>query len=247
MRVLIVRHGDPYYPTDSLTEKGQREAELLGERLAKENITHAYVSPLGRAKMTAAPTLSRIGMEATELEWLREFPAFLEEEFAYKIRMFERKVRCPWNMPPQIWADVPGIYDSEGWRDAPFYRDGRVQARYDLVCRGWDDLLAEHGYTREGSVYRIADGWEEKHETIALFCHLGLGNALLSHIMHLSLTAIWHTLFLPTTSVTTVFMERHVDEIPYAHARLISVGDTSHLYAGGEPMSTSGLLTDSIL
>ena len=24
MRVLIIRHGEPYYPTDSLTEKGER-------------------------------------------------------------------------------------------------------------------------------------------------------------------------------------------------------------------------------
>ncbi len=50
-----------------------------------------------------------------------------------------------------------------------------------------------------------------------------------------------------TSTVTTVFMERHQDGIPYTHARLISVGDTSHLYAGGEPLSTSGLLTNLIL
>ena len=56
MRIFIIRHGDPYYPTDSLTDKGRREAELLGRRLAGEHITHAYVSPLGRAKLTAAPT-----------------------------------------------------------------------------------------------------------------------------------------------------------------------------------------------
>lgn len=41
MRVLIIRHGDPYYPTDSLTEKGRREAEYLSERLLTENVTHA--------------------------------------------------------------------------------------------------------------------------------------------------------------------------------------------------------------
>jgi probable phosphoglycerate mutase len=40
MRILIIRHGDPYYPTDSLTEKGQREAELLSKKLIKEGITN---------------------------------------------------------------------------------------------------------------------------------------------------------------------------------------------------------------
>ena len=244
MRVLIIRHGDPYYPTDSLTEKGQREAQLLGERLMKEHITHAYVSPLGRAKRTAAPFLEKAGMEATELEWLREFPVSLPAEYAYTTKWGEDG-RCLWNMPPHAWTNVPGIYDAEAWRDAPMYTDGKMQARYDLVCKGWDDLLAEHGYTRDGAVYRIGDGWEEKKETIALFCHLGLGNVLLSHILHLSVTAVWHTLFLPTTSVTTVFMEQHLNA-PVAHARLVQVGDTSHLYAGNEPVSASGLYSEEI-
>ena len=38
MRILIVRHCDPNYAIDSLTEKGWREAEMLTERLAKEKI-----------------------------------------------------------------------------------------------------------------------------------------------------------------------------------------------------------------
>lgn len=46
----------PDYEHDSVTEKGKREVELLGQRLAKENITKIYCSPLGRARATAAPT-----------------------------------------------------------------------------------------------------------------------------------------------------------------------------------------------
>jgi rod shape-determining protein MreB len=34
LKLLIVRHGDPDYEIDSLTEKGWREAEYLAERLA---------------------------------------------------------------------------------------------------------------------------------------------------------------------------------------------------------------------
>ena len=242
MRVLIIRHGDPYYPTDSLTEKGQREAEFLSERLLTEGITHAYVSPLGRAKRTAAPFLENAGMQAEELEWLREFPVELSEQWSYTLRDEKiRDNRCAWDMPPKMWTNIPGIYEPDGWRDAPMYTDGRVQQRYDFVCRGWDALLAKHGYTRDGGYYHVGEGWEEKHETVALFCHLGLGNALLSHIMHMSLTAVWHTLFLPASSVTTVFMERHLPE-PVAVARIIGLGDISHLYAHGEPMSASALI-----
>jgi broad specificity phosphatase PhoE len=40
MRLYIIRHGDPDYATDSLTEVGQREAQALAERLANERLTH---------------------------------------------------------------------------------------------------------------------------------------------------------------------------------------------------------------
>ena len=36
MRILIIRHGDPDYANDTLTEKGHREAKLLAEKLKKE-------------------------------------------------------------------------------------------------------------------------------------------------------------------------------------------------------------------
>ena len=73
MRLLIVRHGDPDYEHDTLTEKGWREAELLAERLSKLNVKEFYVSPLGRAKDTASLTLQKMNREANECLWLREF------------------------------------------------------------------------------------------------------------------------------------------------------------------------------
>ena len=55
MKLIFIRHGDPDYINDSLTEKGMREAEFLSERALnwKDEITHIYVSPLGRARKTA--------------------------------------------------------------------------------------------------------------------------------------------------------------------------------------------------
>ena len=53
MKLLIVRHGDPDYTIDSLTEKGWKEGEFLSEKLSKLDIKDFYVSPLGRAKDTA--------------------------------------------------------------------------------------------------------------------------------------------------------------------------------------------------
>lgn len=44
MNVYIVRHAEPDYARDTLTEKGWREAELLSRRL--ENIPNGYIIPL---------------------------------------------------------------------------------------------------------------------------------------------------------------------------------------------------------
>lgn len=63
VRLYIIRHGDPYYEAPnggSLTEHGKAEATALASFLAKEGITHAYTSPLGRAKLTAMLGLSEI-------------------------------------------------------------------------------------------------------------------------------------------------------------------------------------------
>ena len=74
MRILIIRHGDPDYERDSLTEKGWREAALLAERISALEVKAFYVSPLGRARDTASLTLQKMNREAIVYDWLREFP-----------------------------------------------------------------------------------------------------------------------------------------------------------------------------
>lgn len=56
MKLIFIRHGEPDYSIDSLTEKGWREAELLAKRATKWPVTQFYVSPLGRAKDTTSCT-----------------------------------------------------------------------------------------------------------------------------------------------------------------------------------------------
>ena len=70
MKLIFVRHCEPDYSIDSLTDKGWREAELLTERMIKLPITKIYCSPLGRAKDTAKGTLVMLGMSAEICDWL---------------------------------------------------------------------------------------------------------------------------------------------------------------------------------
>ena len=64
MKLIIIRHGDPDYSIDSLTEKGWKEAEYLADRIAKLDVKQFYVSPRGRAKDTASLTLQKMNRTA---------------------------------------------------------------------------------------------------------------------------------------------------------------------------------------
>ena len=57
MRLIFVRHGEPDYVNDCLTENGILQAKATAERLKKEDIKAVYSSPNGRARETASFTM----------------------------------------------------------------------------------------------------------------------------------------------------------------------------------------------
>lgn len=240
MRILIIRHGDPYYPTDSLTEKGQREVELLSQKLKDEGITKIYVSPLGRAQLTAKPTVEKTGIEPITLDWLQEFPAQLEWEYTTD---YYQNMKSPWNMPPELWTKDAKIYNNDQWKESDILKGSKIAETYENVCRKFDELLKQYGFERDGGLYNITEKGKGSTDTIALFCHFGLGTSIISHVLNMPLVAVWNSVFLPPSSVTTLFMEQHIADRPIAHGIFVGIGDTSHLYAGNEPISCSGLST----
>ena len=47
MKLILIRHADPDYAIDSLTQKGWREAEILSERIIRMDVREFYISPFG--------------------------------------------------------------------------------------------------------------------------------------------------------------------------------------------------------
>ena len=226
MRILIIRHGDPDYVNDTLTEKGHREASLLADMLEKERIDHAYVSPLGRARHTAEYTLKRKGMEGEICDWLKEFPCRIDRPD------ITHKKSVSWDFLPEDWTSVPEYYDKDEWFHTPTMTEGEVEKEYRYVTEGLDALLCRHGYRRDGRLYRAE---RSNEETVALFCHFGLECVLLSHLLGVSPMVLWHGFVAAPTSVTTIYTEERRRGIAYF--RVASFGDISHLYAAGEKPS----------
>lgn len=242
MRILLIRHGDPDYEHDDLTEKGRREAALLGRTAPFMNIDDCYVSPLGRARATASYSLKTLGKEAAVLDWLMEFPAkadislFPELAQAYPHAAGEdipfAASSVVWDMVPSYWTEHPEYMDLDGWRRSAAARSGDSVQVYDRVCRELDLLLETYGYVREGRHYRVV---RENTSTIACYCHFGIICALLAHLWNVSPFVLWHGIALAPTSVTEIVSEERQQGI--ASFRALRVGDISHLYAGQEPAS----------
>ena len=73
MRIVFVRHGEPDYRNDCLTETGKIQARQAAVRLREEGIEQIFSSPLGRAQETAAA--ARTTMERSNI--LRTFMVIL--------------------------------------------------------------------------------------------------------------------------------------------------------------------------
>lgn len=219
MKLLIVRHGDPDYSIDSLTPTGWKEAELLSHRLKTLDVKAFYCSPMGRARDTASFTLQAMGREAEEKQWLREFT----------VRAKDNHVVHLWDILPEIWTKDPLFYDAETWFRGELYAGLPVEEEYRWVTEGLDALLADHGYVREGNLYKAV---RPNEDTIVLFCHFGLQCVLLGHLLHISPVLLWHGTCAAPTGVTTVNTEERRDGI--VHFRMSAFGDISHLYAAGQ-------------
>ena len=225
MKLLIVRHGDPDYSIDSLTPTGWKEAQLLSERLCKLDVKAFYCSPLGRAKDTAAATLTKLGRDAEILPWLREFSA--------KVRKPNRdEDSVAWDWLPQDWTVEPRFFDLNRWTQPEAFEKANMSREYALVTDGLDALLEKHGYVRDGNCYRVVTPNED---TIVLFCHFGLECVLLGHLLHISPMLLWHGTCAAPTSVTSVVTEERRKGIAYF--RMNAFGDTSHLYVADQEPS----------
>ena len=225
MRILIIRHGDPNYEIDSLTETGWMEAELVADRISKMNIKEFYLSPLGRAQYTASCTLSKMNRRGITHDWLKEFWPRINRPDQ------DVKKRC-WDWLPTDWTVEPKYYDVHTWADTAIMREANSKEAYEYVCKEFDEILKEHGYIRKDNYYQVENA---NSDTIVFFCHFGLECVLLSHLLNVSPMILWHGFCAAPGSITTVYTEERRKGV--ASWRISAFGDTSHLYVAGRKPS----------
>ena len=196
MRIILVRHGDPNYEKDCLTELGHKQAAVAAQRLMKEGIDEVYCSPLGRARQTAAYFSDLSGLPVQILDFIQEI-RFGREDAIYDNR---------WNP----WLGVQALVregkdlQTAAWREYPVFKDNLATVDADKIGEETDKWLAGLGYVREGLYYRC-EGKNTEPRTIAIFCHGGASAAFLARVLNQQFPYMCGTLLhFPHTTITVL-------------------------------------------
>ncbi|MBR6153069.1 MAG: histidine phosphatase family protein [Treponema sp.] len=256
MHLIFIRHGDPDYKHDSLTEKGFKEAELLSKRVSAWNINQIYLSPYGRAQKTAMPFLSKMNRQAVTLPWLKEFDS----------KIIDPDTKLPrgcWDWLPESFYGEKRYLDRKKWYKTKPMKDAEIQARYLEVCNGIDAILESNGFKRrdfwtpiyscsphispeEASVdtHLLSGQKDLDSRNLVFVCHLGVMFCMMAHLTGIAPTQLWQGFFVAPTSVTVLSMEERIPG--KAVFRVQTLGDASHLIQNGENSSDSGFFGHTI-
>lgn len=218
MLLFIVRHGDPIYSPDSLTEKGHGQAAALARRFAVNGLDRIYSSPMIRAQQTAEPTASSLGLTVGIEDWMAESLAWKD------LTYLDENGRGHW------YFDIdPATLGADEWEHSRVDKE-RFAAGLKRIADASDDFLARHGYVREGRLYRIV---RPNDERIAAFCHGGFGLTWLSHLLGFSAQHFAMTHDMTHSGVTLLELADHRSGMTIS--RMLTANDLSHVFSSDLP------------
>lgn len=226
MLLYIVRHGDPDYDKDCLTERGRLQAEAVGKRIFDSGINQIYSSPMGRARETAAPACRLLGLPCQIEPWAHE----VEED---RLTPFPDGELKSVSVVQNTYYRENGAIDIPYDRcfEAPGFSTSRMDKATKIIEDGGRDFLERLGYKEENGVYKILRPNEDK---VALFCHTVMGRAWLSRLLHIPIHMMWANFQMTHTGVTVLEFKNNSNGVTAPYCRCFS--DMSHLYATGMDM-----------
>jgi 2,3-bisphosphoglycerate-dependent phosphoglycerate mutase len=218
MEIVLIRHGEPEWIRDGLTivdppltALGHRQAERLAEALRDQQFDEVLVSPLVRARQTAAPLLEALGRTEVVDPWLEE-------------------IRDPmWHGTPaekaaEAYAELKGRKAEDRWHGL---NGGEPMREFVTRIRaGASSFLAERGVVRTEMnlpVWKIA----EPGARIALIAHAGTNSVTIGHLLGLEPTPWeWDRFVLGHTSVSRIEAMKLEDGYTFT---LTKLSDLEHL------------------
>ena len=173
VELVLVRHGQPEWVRDGrnvdepvLTAAGHRQAALAAQALAAERFDHVLVSPLVRARQTAAPIEQALGREARVVDWLAEIRNPLWDGTDHDTERIFAEARL--RPAEQHWDGLPG---GESFRDF-----------HDRIVGGLTGLLADVGVRQATGALPL---WTvgDPDVRVLVVAHAGTNSVILTHLL----------------------------------------------------------------
>ena len=232
MLLYYIRHGDPVYEPDGLTELGKKQAEALSKRLCILGFDEIYCSTSKRAMDTAAPTCEKLNIKPVLLDWTNECHAWRD-----------LVVKAPdgngmtwvWNHPDYIKAFNSEEVKKLGfeWFRHEYFKGYDFERGITRIERETDRFMLSLGYEhiRKISGYKIV---RQSEKRIALFAHQGFGMAFFASLMDIPYPYFSTHFDFGRSSVTVInFDNEKVNSDSgekYVFPKILQLSNDSHLY-----------------
>lgn len=177
MDIIFVRHGQPQWAVDGLsqadpylTELGHEQAKLAAHRIAHEEekpSTELIVSPALRAQQTAAPIAAETGLAPATVDDLTEV-MMPDWEGVTEDAVIEIFKTTRHRSPDEWWQGLPG---GESFKDF-----------HDRVTTALDTLLSNRGVVRDPTDPKL---WHVNEDPgrIVIVAHGGTNSVCLTHLL----------------------------------------------------------------
>ena len=228
MNLYIVRHGNPNYSTDRLTDLGHKQAESVANAMLGLGIDEIHSSPLGRAQETAGHLADKLGLPVITEPWAHEVWNYVPDGrggTTLSVEMDPTFLRSPEVEGNPNWASMPEFNGADG-----------VLGMINEVESGAAEMLRKQGYVLEGSRFKITDPANPNEKNIALFCHAGLFLVLTSFLLQMPRLTAWHSFSMDHTGMTWCNFTNC--ESGFSVPRYYYVNRTDHLSVDGIPITS---------
>lgn len=180
MRILLARHGETPWNAEgryqgqrdiALSDTGERQARLLGDRLRELPITRAVASPLGRARRTAELALGDSRQSLLTLD-----PGLQEIAHGDWEGLLAAEIRARDPERLRAWRESPATVQMPGGGESIGQVLERAWPAFARACEG------------------LGDG-----DTLLVVAHDAVNRVLLCRVLGLPLSRLWSFRQAPTT------------------------------------------------
>lgn len=229
MLLYYVRHGDPIYDPNQLTELGKLQAAAVAKRLARYGVDEVYTSPSNRARQTAQPLCDLVKQDAVILDWADEENPWQD----LVIKHPDGRRTWAFRNPETIL-----LFNSEEvrnlgrlWYTHPAFANTEFGAGICRIQKQADAFLESLGYRHDHArncYYEVTPN----DKRLALFAHEGIGAAFLSCVLDIPYPMFSTRFAMTPTGVTVLrFEPQNGIVIP----QILTYSNDAHIYGEGLP------------